>query len=193
MTYNPITWRTGAETAAATQIRLGANGELERVLPQEALYAMLWAHYLNNGLYDDLRLMGLYTGDQRLKALRNPAGRVVEFYAATVWPGQLHKAIPIMAENQAILQRIDRIWTWSNWSQVRQLQVRLAAITGDAFLKVAQPADGSARVFLQVIDPGHVSGLEKDERGYITAARVDVPQGLDEAGRPSWPSRSCSC
>lgn len=186
MTYNPITWRLASETAAATQIRLSSSGELEHQLPQATLYRMLWAYYLNNGLYDELRLLGTYTRDIRILSLRNPAYRVVEFYAATVWPGPLRSGLPVEG-SPAVLERISRIWRWSNWAQKRQVQVRTAAIAGDAYLKVNQAGtEQDPRVYISVVDPIHVTEREADERGYITRLRVDVPQDTAASGVPIW-------
>jgi len=47
---------------------------------------------------------------------------------------------------------------------------------GDVYLKVAQPKDGSPRVYLQLVDPHFVVDKSADERGYITYCRIDIPQ-----------------
>ena len=60
-------------------------------------YNYLRAYYLSNGLYDVLRESFREIGytPEALRPLRNPAYRVVEFYAAKLWPGALPDALPI--------------------------------------------------------------------------------------------------
>ena len=156
-------------------LRTTANG-FERELPQADFYRLLWAYYWSNGLYDELRLMGLNLNDAKLRSLRNPAFRTVEFYAYTIWPGRLPEALPLKAENGRLQPAIEQLWTWSNWSARKQVAVRWAGVTGDAYIRVAQPDDGAKRVFLQLIDPQFVTDKSVDERGYLTYCRIDVPQ-----------------
>lgn len=175
--YNPLLSRLAATSAAASILHLNSEGQIERALPQSTLCNMLWAYYLNNGLYDELKLAGIYTSDIRLKSIRNPARRVVEFYASTVWPGRLQQALVIEPEgNPAVVPRIHQLWKWSNWGAKRQVAIREAAVTGDVYLKVSQPDTEEPRVYLQVIKPQHVTDKDTDERDYLTYCRIDVPQ-----------------
>lgn len=148
-----------------------------RALPQKNFYEILWTYYLSNGLYDELRLMGHYMDNSWLSELRNPAYRVVEFYPAVIWPGPIDHGLPLVMdnENDAAAEAIHKLWDWSNWANQRQVAVRWAAIQGDIYLKVAQPADESKRVYLQLIDPQYVIDKEADERGYLTFCRIDIP------------------
>lgn len=146
-----------------------------------ALYTLLRALYLNNGLYDVLNAeLGATRISQRdIKPLRNPAFRVVEFYAAKLWPGTLPDALPLTADNEAITEPIEQIWQWSNFGSVKQRMARWFAIYGDLFIKVAtrRPADGGVTaVYLQVIEPQCVTDFDTDERGFITYIRLDVPR-----------------
>lgn len=140
------------------------------------LYAMLRAYYAQNALYARLA-RGLYEAGINAPAmagLRNPAFRVVEFYVAALWPGQLPDALPIEADNERIIEPIQRVWTWSNWGSQKQVVARWLPMLGDVFLKVAQNA-ARDRVYFQLVDPAHVVDFDTDERGYLTYCRIDVP------------------
>lgn len=138
----------------------------------------MWLYYDNNGLYSELRAKGQSTTNAFVKELYNPANRAVEFYAATIWPGSIDHALPLIvdSENPNVDAAIRKLWAWSNWGVNRQISVRRAAIIGDTFLKVSQATDGSKRVYLQAIKPEYVTDKDTDERGYITYCRIDVPQ-----------------
>ena len=86
-------------------------------------YRLLNAYYLGNGLYDFInqQLKETKTTKDPLKSIRNPAFRVVEFYAAKLFPGKLPGALPIEAESDEVVQAIHSVWAWSNCSSVTQL------------------------------------------------------------------------
>lgn len=142
------------------------------------LYRLLEAYYFNNGLYDTTERALVESGYRKdtLKPLRNPAHRVVEFHVAKLWPGPLTRAHPILTENRRIIEPLKRIWRWSNWGQKKQLAARWFALFGDMFLKIAERTgdDGQRRVFFQVLEPQYVTDFRTDERGYITAIRIDI-------------------
>ena len=151
-------------------------------------YQMLEAYYLNNGLYDDVSraLFEVSTWQEAMKPLRNPAFRAVEFYVAHLWPGQLPDALPILADNEAIVEPIKQVWKWSNWTEKKQLGARWFANFGELFIKVTSrlPSDDvSGRVFLQLMDPRTVTGFTEDERGFLTYIRLDTSQ-MDAQGKP---------
>lgn len=162
-------------TGAGAVLKMMGRG-IEEELPQKSLYQLLWAYYLNNGLYDQLRIWGFYAGNTWLSEVRNPAYRVAEFYPATIWPGPIDRGLPLVmdSDNEAAAEAIHKLWAWSNWANVRQLAVRWASIQGDVYLKVAQPAGGE-RVYMQLIEPQYVTDKEADERGYLTFCRIDIP------------------
>jgi hypothetical protein len=140
------------------------------------MYRILRAYYFSNNLWDVisdvLRRQGV--AKEALKPLRNPAYRVVEFHAGHMWPGTLPAALPIMAEHDEIVKPIQQVWKWSNWAGEKQVAARHTALYGDLFLKVAQTKN-LKRVFMQTIEPEHVTDFDTDERGFITYARFDVP------------------
>lgn len=164
----------------ATQLRVSAAG-LASELPDREVYKLLWSYYLNNGLYDELRLAGYFLEEAELKELRNPAQRVVKFYADTIWPGKLPNALPLEVEgNEAIVEPIHQLWKWSNWGEQKQVLARLSAVFGEMYLRVATNEEID-RVFLQLIKPEFVSERDLDERGNITYLRMDSPQSRREA------------
>lgn len=153
-------------------------------------YNYLDLYYGNNGLYDDLRqaLVAHGVNVQLVKPLRNPAYRVVEFYAAKIWPGTLPGALPITTKNKNLIVPIERIWVMSNWNSEKQATARITAKLGDLFIKVASVGpDGGpiSRVYLQNVDPGCVTDMSVDERSFLTYIRIDIP-GVrrDDKGTP---------
>ncbi|MFH1486072.1 MAG: hypothetical protein ABIH46_08380 [Chloroflexota bacterium] len=147
--------------------------------PVHEWYELLKAYYLNNGLYDELYTM-LYAIDgheESMRPLRNPAHRVVEFYAAHLWPGNLHDALQIETENKRIVEPIKQILKWSNWGIRKQRLARWLAIYGDSLIKVVSaPEKTPPQVFLQCIEATYVTLLMTDERGFLTYVRIDVPK-----------------
>lgn len=163
------------------QLRATALPPLTELHHRE-LYKLLDAYYLNNGLYDFLA-QAMYNADiwkEALKALRNPAKRVVEFYPAKLWPGTLPAALPIVADNPRIIEPIQQIWQWSNWGANKQLAARWLAKYGDLFIKVVQSDDGQ-QIYYQLLNPMYVTDLEADHRGHVIYIRVDIPQSRRSA------------
>lgn len=154
-----------------------ATGIGQPMHPRE-LYAILQAYYKNNGLYDELMMLAYQANvwQEGMKPLRNPAYRVVEFYASKLWPGVLPDALPIVTENPAIQAPIEAVWRWSNFSNRKTVGARWVAMWGNAFLKVASSGDDT-RVHYQLIEPGYVgNNFDVDERGHITYLRLDMPK-----------------
>jgi hypothetical protein len=140
------------------------------------MYRVLRAYYMANGLYDALqdvlRRQGVWR--EALKPLRNPTYRVVEFHASHLWPGTLPAALPIETGNDEIIEPIQQVWKWSNWSSGKQVAARHLALYGDLFIKVSETTD-RGRVFFQVIEPEHVTDFDADERDVLTYVRFDMP------------------
>lgn len=160
---------------------------------QRELNRLLMSYYLNNSLYEELK-QGLYEEGIRsegLRSLRNPAQRIVEFYAAKVWPGALPAALPVQAKSDDVKDAIERIWAWSNWSSRKQVVVRWAGIMGEAFIKVAQrapnPLTGSeGRVYLEAINPVNVTEFATDERGFLVYIRIDSQYQAKRGKQTVW-------
>lgn len=142
---------------------------------------LLRAYYFNNGLYEILRaaMYDIGAEAQELRALRNPAFRVVEFYAAKLWPGTLPGALPLtLPEDSPLRPAIQQIWDWSNFSQNKQAMARQLAMYGESYLKVAvrEHAARPPSVYLQLLDPRYVVAIDTDERDHLTYLRIDTPQ-----------------
>ncbi len=163
----------GDATGGGLAIRITSRGQ-ELELPFKSIAELCWAHYLNNGLYDELRLAGYFLEEQVLKSIRNPAQRVVKFYTDTIWPGPLPDALPLdILGNRRIANAIAQIWKWSNWQAQKQVAVRQAAVVGELILKVVMGEGGP--IYLQRIDPENMTDYTLDSRGNVTYIRIDVP------------------
>lgn len=151
------------------------------------LYALLRLYYDSNDLYRGLTSYMHYrqAWQESMLPLRNPAFRVVEFYASKLWPGTLPGALPIetaVDDDEPLVAAIHQVWGWSNWGAQKQVAARQLAMLGDLFLKVvSDPA--RKRVFFRLIDPDHVVDFDTDERGYLTYIRVDIPQSKRQGDR----------
>ena len=150
-------------------------------------YRVLFAYYQQNGLYDylNLQLQATKSSSHALKPIRNPANRVVEFYASKLFPGKLPEGLVITTENEAIIEPIHKLWTWSNFSSTKQKWARWFAIFGDWFVKITtkgEPVDG---VLMSIIRPEYVTKMELDSSGFLTYIRIDVPQ-TDDDGEVTW-------
>lgn len=161
-------------------VRVALSSEVTEPARWADQYDYLRAYYLSNGLYDILRehFTAVGYGDQAVKPLRNPAYRVIEFYAAKLWPGSLATGIPLVA-NGRLSEAIGQVWTASNWGTEKQAVARSFPMYGDLFLKVAtrSDADGKVnRVYLQSLEPQTVTDFDADERSYLTYIRIDTPQ-----------------
>ena len=171
------------DSAQFTWARMSLSQSLEQELaPPAVVYRMLDMYYLNNGLYDAVQ-QALYEQSiwtPGMKPLRNPAHRTIEFYTAKLWPGALPHALPILADNKRIIDPIQQVWTWSNWSAGKQVYARWFSLFGDSFLKVASKP---GRVYFQNIKPEYVADFDVDERGFLTVIRIDIPRSRKVAGR----------
>lgn len=175
----------GLRTAASTMVSPISVSAVQPFqannLTQEGLYPYLESYYHNNGLYDQIMYtmqeMGIWS--PAMKPLRNPANRVVEFYATKLCPGSLPMALPLVAENKKIIQPIQQIWTWSNWAAKKQVAARWMPLFGDLFIKIATTPD-KKRVYWQLVKPEKVYDFDVDDRGYVTSMRIHTPIKLGE-------------
>jgi hypothetical protein len=166
----------GADSTYREYQRNLARASSEPVPPRER-YAVQRAYYGSNGLYDTLARSLHEAGirHRAVRAIRNPAYRIVEFYPRTLWPGDLPGALPIVTENERIVPAIEQVWSWSNWAAKKQVMARWLPMLGDCFIKVVRPAE-RPRVYFELVDPAYVCDFETDERGFLTDCRIDVPR-----------------
>ena len=151
-----------------------------------AAYALLWSYYTNSA-FDDLALWQSYRARNRLyrqtRPIYNPARRLVDFYAGTVYQGrwtsrpqemtQPNAAIPWATETPpALLDAIGQLYTWSNWASQKALMLRYGAALGDVLVIVADdPARG--KVYLDTIWPGNVAAVTLNPAGDVTAYTLE--------------------
>jgi hypothetical protein len=167
--------------------------------PLTTHYDKLESYYLNSGVYQAIENED-WQGVAAVRSLRNPANRVVEFYAAkldtSTWLDE--EILTIEASEAAedeelpdtegetaeeapdpIRAALERVWWWSNEEAEGRVAVRQYAWAGDLFRKVShrEDADGNpVAVYVERIDPRHVIDFDKDERGHFTYLRVSVPK-----------------
>lgn len=161
--------------------------------PLVSHYDYLESAYLNTGLYERLAARAREGTEERkgltaLRSLRNPANRVVEFYAAKIRPegwfdedsgsGRVEYGDEATARAENLTRALRQVEEASNWGQEGRVAVRQYAWAGDLFLKVShRERDGVAsRVYRERIDPRHVVDFDKDERGYFTYLQISVPK-----------------
>jgi hypothetical protein len=171
---------------AAAQAAIGSIG---RSISATEMYGRLESAYYNGQTFDDIiayieRAMGA-NAPRRVKALRSPAFRVVEFYAGHIWPGEsLDEAFTFQTGGSALEKAIRQVWTWSNFGAKRSMFARRYAMLGNLFIGVRQSPDKS-RVFFRYLDPRWVTRhlFDDQDRGYLTYARLDIPQErVDDKG-----------
>lgn len=144
-------------------------------------YRVMRAMYEQNGLYEEIQalLNQQSIWHEAMQPLRNPANRVVEFYAAKLCPGaKLADALPIIDTTRGVERAIEQVWTWSNWASQKQVASRWSAIYGDLFVKVVGKTDPGTepKVHYQLLEPETATQIDADVRGFLTYLRLDVPQ-----------------
>jgi len=150
-------------------------------------YKQLKIYYMSNGAYEILNeLTTTRISNKDIKPLRNPANRVVEFYAALLWPGHdLETDMPIAAEKDVILDPIYQIYKWSNFATRKQRAARSFATLGDMVIKIntkKNAAGDVTAVYQSFLDPTYVSEIQTDERGFVTYIRLDIPRWEERGG-----------
>lgn len=140
-------------------------------------YELLWRYYTND-LYDDLAAYKANRGLYRyIRAIYNPMARLTDFYVSKIWGGQLDPdglrgAIPVEADNPAIMPALAQLWQWSNWAAKKNLAVRWGACLGDMVIKVVDDRQ-RAKVYLQVMHPRTIKTAQFDWRGNVTSCIIE--------------------
>jgi hypothetical protein len=155
---------------------------------QRDLQNLLLAYAHNISLYDWMAENRYESGirDESMKGIRTPASRIVDFYVSHLWPGDLEDAFPIETENPSILEPIEAIWEWSNWTAQKDVAAAWYATYGDLFARIETPDDESVR--FKLIQPQHVSDFE-DQYGHLKYLRLDIPQDRERNGITEWFTR----
>lgn len=148
-------------------------------------YELLWAYY-SNSLFDKVasplweHYKQRYNLYRNIRSLYNPSRRLVDFYAAQVYPGLLSEdgaalpesiplAVPFSEDTPPELKSaIAQFWTWSNWQAKKSVQVRYGAALGDVLIEVVDDL-ARAKVSAEIIWPGFVADLTLDSQGNVKA------------------------
>ncbi len=143
-------------------------------------YKLFWAYY-SNDMYDDWTAYkatrGLY---RHIRQVYNMT-RLADFYVAKIWGGLLDfdglgGAIPIEADNPAIMPALALLWQRSNWGAKKNLAVLWGAVTGDMVIKVVDEAaegDKRGQVYLQVMHPRQIKSALFDYRGFVQSVVIE--------------------
>lgn len=142
---------------------------------QREMYDLLYAYWANTGLYTWLA-QNRY--DEHVKygsiqGMRTPCARIVDFYTAHLWPGDLEEAFSVETDHEAIREPLKQIWTWSNWEAEKDLAAHILSLYGDLFIRVAESED-RRQVYSEIIQPQHVTDFT-EERGLLKSIRLDIP------------------
>jgi len=157
---------------------------------RQARYALHWAFYEGNayrGIHSWATSYkaqhGLY---KYIRNIFNPSYRLGEFWKAHLMGGQLDPdameagALPIKTEMEALRPHIAQLWKWSNWQIGKDIFTLHGALFGDIALQVVDDVEKN-KVYLQVVHPGTIKEIEKDEYGNVKSyiieeMRDDPPQ-----------------
>lgn len=174
----------------------GEQGPRDPFQARQSRYNFLW-HYYQNTAFDDLATWGGYKGRHRLyrniRSLYNPAGKLVDFYAGTVYQGVLsidakrlpqgvHLAIPFADDTDpALLAAVGQLWRWSNWQSNMSLMVTYGAALGDCLVDIVDDPAGR-KVYFDVVWPGQVADLELDQMGNVKMRAIEYDIEPSEPG-----------
>lgn len=118
---------------------------------------------------------GLY---QHIRAIYNPAGRVVDLDVAKTYGGSINLenldggAIPIAGADDPLIAALIQIMQWSNWQTAKSLYPRYGAMLGDSVLKVVDDRVRS-KVRLEVLHPGKLYDVTLDAVGNVKSAIIE--------------------
>jgi hypothetical protein len=173
----------------ATSIQNAAGGRAER-------YRYLWEWY-RGSVYDDLTMWARYRADYKLyrniRGIYNPARRLVDFYAAAVYPGVLTvdrsrlpagtpSALPLADDTPPELAAaIGQFYQWSNLQQLKGLFVRYGAAMGCCLGEIDDDV-ARGKVATHLWRPEFVDGLQLDSAGNVKAYAIQY-QAVDAAGK----------
>lgn len=174
----------------------GEKVEVPAYINFQDRYALLW-HYYGNTIFDTLADWAVYKRDNRLykftTSIYNPTRRLVDFYAANVYPGTLTAdanrygdgtviAIPFSDDTpQALRAAVGQLWRWSNWQEGKALMARYTAALGDCLIEIVDDVE-RRKVYFEIVWPGKVKKLELDVLGNVKAYTIEYAF-YDEEGK----------
>lgn len=144
-------------------------------------YGMLWAYY-QNSVFEDLGAWAGYKGRyglyRNIRSLYNPTRRLVDFYAAHIYPGVLSEdgkalpdgvdlAIPFATDTPpALVAAVAAFWHWSNWQARKDVFVTWAAAAGNVLVELVDDVD-AGKITAEVVWPALVTDLDLDPAGNV--------------------------
>lgn len=140
---------------------------------EQERYDVLDLYRKNADLYGRLKTELKIRGYEHYKNVRNPANRLIEFYASNL-PYKLEEHLET-GDNDELKKLILKVNEWSSWKDRSEVAARTFAVYGDLFYKVESSED-KTQVRRNLLDPRHVTEFDKDERGQFTYLRLDIPQ-----------------
>jgi len=163
-------------------------------------YALYWSWYRNEA-FEDLattaaqwaRYKSQYRLYKQTRILYNPVRRLVDFYAAQVYPGVLAidgsrlpdgvpLAIPLAEDTpEALKHAIGQWWQWANWQAGKSVLVRYGGCSGDVLVELLDELD-RGKITRNIVWPGLVrDDLQLDATGnvlfYAMEYRALAPDG----------------
>ena len=136
-------------------------------------YDVLDAYRRNDDLYGRLKGELKIRGYEGYQNIRNPANRLIEFYASEL-PYKITEHLET-GKNDTLKKLIQQVNEWSNWTDRSEVAARMFATHGDLFIKIESSKD-KAQVRKHLLDPRHVTDFDTDPRGTFTYLRLDIPQ-----------------
>ena len=140
---------------------------------EQERYDVLDSYRRNDDLYGRLRTELKLNGYEGYQNIRNPANRLIEFYASEL-PYKIDEHLET-GKNDALKKLIQQVNEWSNWKDRSEVAARLFATHGDLFIKIESSKD-KTQVRKHLLDPRHVTDFDTDARGQFTYLRLDIPQ-----------------
>jgi hypothetical protein len=157
------------------------------IYSRAAEFRLLWSYYDNSAFEQLAQWQGYkktYSLYRQTRSLYNPVRRLVDFYAAQVYPGVLSEdgtklpegiplAIPLAEDTPTQLKAaIAQFWQWTNWQAGKAIYVRYGAAAGSVLVEVVDDL-ARAKVTANVVWPGLVTNLNLDATGNVKAYTIE--------------------
>jgi hypothetical protein len=157
------------------------------IYSRAAEFRLLWSYYDNSAFEQLAQWQGYkktYSLYRQTRSLYNPVRRLVDFYAAQVYPGVLSEdgtklpegiplAIPLAEDTPTQLKAaIAQFWQWSNWQSGKAIMVRYGAATGSVLVEIVDDLVRE-KVTANIVWPGLVRKLTLDATGNVKAYTIE--------------------
>jgi hypothetical protein len=115
---------------------------------------------------------------KNIDGIYNPVARLTNLYKAYVYGGSIDfehmtaGAIPIVSDDEALLEAIRQVFTWSQWGQSKSLYVRNGTVMGDSPIWICDDRERQ-KVRMEILHPSRVRQAEFDEIGNVKSAVIE--------------------